>query len=153
MNLKSSKFLIAWITLVIYATSACAFIAVSHCCSGHSHLDGEAHEDHDHLAVDLDFERISASEHAFAPNGSSFSHGHCCGQGLHGEGDGIALHAANCQRSTEPNRFMTWLSLFAELSYWQLDSHHAFCGTGNALFRASARSPALESILTVSLLI
>jgi hypothetical protein len=140
-------------TVVIYAMSGCAFISAGHCCSGHSHLDGEAHEDHDHLQMDPAFDKISLSEFARATNDFSLSQRHCCGQGLHDEGDRIALHTTNCARSTEPNRVVTWLSSSDEAGHGQPDSPHVHSRASCALCRASARSPALESILTVSLLI
>ncbi len=153
MNLGSTKVLIVWMTVVLYAISGCAFINVGHCCSGHSHIDGQAQEDHDHLPVEPGSEKIPLSEFAVAPNDSSLSQRHCCGQGLHGEGERIAFHAVNCQRSAEPSRLVTWLSSSAALCHGQVELSYAFSRGDCALSRAPARSPALESILTVSLLI
>jgi hypothetical protein len=153
VNLGSRKVLIAWMTMLIYAVSGCLFINSGHCCSGHSHLDGEAQEDHDHLPIEPGSEKISLSESTFAPNDFSLSRRHCCGQGLHGEGDRIALHAASSQRSTDPSRLVTGLSQSAEADHGPQDSLHVHSRASCTLSRASARSPALESILTVSLLI
>lgn len=146
MNLKSHKVFIAWITVVIYTMSACAFISTGHCCSGHCHLDGEAQEDNDHMPVEL-------SGFASAPNEFSLSQRHCCGQGLHGGNEKIALHAVNCQRSIEASRLAAWLSWYAALSHEQPDFAYVLAREGWPLSRAPARSPALVSILTVSLLI
>jgi len=153
MNLKSRKIFIAWISVVIYAMSACALISAGHCCSGHSHLDSEAQEDHDHPPTEPRSDEIFLSGFASAPNEPSLSQRHCCGQGLHSEGERIALHAASCQRSTEPSRVVTWLSSWDEPGHGQPESPHVYNRALSALSRASARSPALESILTVSLLI
>jgi hypothetical protein len=153
MKPRSPKILIAWMTVVIYTMAGCAFITDGHCCSGHSHVDGEAQEDHEHLPVEPGSDRLALSEFASAPNEFSLSQRHCCGQGLHGEGERIAFHAVNCQRSAEPSRLSTWLSSSAAPCHGQADFPHAFPRVGCALSRAPARSPALESILTVSLLI
>jgi hypothetical protein len=151
VHLGTRKALMIWITGLIYALSACAFISPGHCCSQHSHGEGEAHADHDHEIPG------SVSDVAFLdliplPNGLSLSQRHCCG-GLHGEGGRIALHAGNCQRSTEPSRMLTWLAPSDEASHGPSDSTHVHGRASCAFSRASARSPSQESILTVSLLI
>lgn len=152
MHLGTRKALMIWITVLVYALSACAFIAPGHCCSGHSHSEGVAHEDHDHVIAG------SPSDEAFShlsplPSELAWSHRHCCGQGLHGEGERIAFHAASHQRSTNPSRLITWLSPSAEVVHGSPESPHVDSYASCTLSRASARSPALESILTVSLLI
>jgi hypothetical protein len=153
VNLRPHKVLVVWMTMLIYAVSGCAFINSGHCCSGHSHPNGEAQEDYDHLPVEPGSEKISLSEFTPAPNDCSLSQRGCCGQGLHGEAERIALHAASSQRSTDPSRLVTGLSPSGEADHGPHDSLHAHSRTSCALSRASARSPALESILTVSLLI
>jgi hypothetical protein len=152
VDLGTRKVLMTWMTVLIYALSACAFMNSGHCCSQHSHGEGEAHGDHDHVIAG------SSSDVAFSdliplPNDFSLSQRHCCGQGLHGEGDRIAFHAASCQRSNDPSRLVTWLSPSAEAEHGPHDSLHVHNPSSCALSRASARSPALESIRTVSLLI
>jgi len=152
VNLGSHKELIVWMTMLIYMLSGFAFINSGHCCSEHSHMDGEAQEDH-HLPVQPCSEEIALSELTSVPGDFSLSQKHCCGQGLHSEGNGIALHVVNCQSPTEPSPLSTWLSSFAALRHGQHESPHVFSGAGCAVCRASARSPTLASILTVSLLI
>jgi hypothetical protein len=153
VHLGTRKALIAGMTVLIYTVSACAFIAPSHCCSQHSHGDGDEHGDHDHVISESASDAPVLSGLTSRSTEPSFSQRRCCGQGFHGKGDGIALHAANCQRPTEPNRLVTWLSPSAAPDHGgpvRLNYHSlSIC----ALSRAPARSPALESILTVSLLI
>jgi len=153
VHLGTRKALMIWMTVLIYALSACAFIRAGHCCSQHSHGEGEGHGDHDHAIAEFASDGLAHADLISLPNELSLSQRHCCGQGLHGEGDRIALHAASSQRSTEPSRVLTWLSPLDEAGHQRPNSSHVYsCGSG-PFSRASARSPALESILTVSLLI
>ena len=152
MHSGTRKALMTWITVLIYALSACAFISPGHCCSQHSHSEGEAHEDHDHVIGGSESD-VTFSDSIPLPNELAWSHRHCCGQGMHGGGERIALHAVSYQRLTEPNCVTAWLSPSHEGRHGRPDSPHVGGHASCALFRAHARSPALESILTVSLLI
>lgn len=151
MNLTSRKILIAWMTMLMYAASGCAFVNSGHCCSGHSHLDGEAHHEHDHLPQEPGSDDSAASEPDYTHNDFSLSPRHCCGQGIHGEAERIALHVASSQRSTDPYFSGSLSSLRGDDGL--RDSLCIHSRTNYALSRATARSPGLESILTVSLLI
>lgn len=146
------KALMIWMTALIYAVAACVFIGSGHCCSQHSHGEGEAHGESDHVIAGS-VSDVPFSELMLLPNEPAWSKKHCCGQGLHNQSDRISLHGTTCQRSIVPNRVVTWLSLSDEPGHWQPDFPHAHSRSYHALNRASARSPALESILTVSLLI
>lgn len=152
MRLGTAKAVMNWMTLLIYLLAVCSFIDLRHCCSGHSHDEGEAHGDHGH-AVDRSSVDVCFSNSMPLPNGLTWSQRHCCGQGLHGEDDRVALHAVNCQRSSEPSRVVTSLPSQDKAGYGQPESPQVHCRAGHTLFRASARSPALEFILTVTLLI
>jgi len=153
VNLRSHRVLTIWMTVLIYGLSGCAFINSGHCCSGHSHPDVQPLEDHDHLPTEDAHDDIAVSDSGSVPNDFSLSKRHCCGQGLHGESDRIALHVASCLRSSDPSRMVKWLSASDEADYGQPDSPYVRIRSCCALSRPSARSPALESILTVSLLI
>jgi hypothetical protein len=146
------KALMAWMTVLIYALSACAFIIPGHCCSQHSHGEGEADGDHDHMIAESAPDGLALSDLTSLLNEPSVSR-HCCGQGLHGAADRIALHAASSQSSTEPSRVVRWLSPSAEADHRRPEILNLHSLSMCALSRPSARSPALESILTVSLLI
>jgi hypothetical protein len=148
----SRRALMTWMTALIYVLSSCALISPGHCCSQHSHGEVDAHGDDDHLVAESPPD-VAFSDLETLPNELVWSRMHCCGQGPHGEGQRIALHAASCQRSTEPSRPAPWLSASAEAAHGGPYSPNAH-GLGTCpLSRASPRSPALESILTVSLLI
>ncbi len=147
MDLKSHKMLTAWITVLTYAISLCAFINAGHCCSGHSHPDGQAQDDHDHLPLQASSENIVLSESTSSTDHLLFFQRPCCGQSLQGENHRIAL------RSTEPSRLVTWFSAGLETGYEQTVCASVEYPINCAVSRACARSPALESILTVSLLI
>ena len=153
MQSGARKALMTWMTVMIYAIFACALVGAGQCCSQHSHDKGEGHGDRDHVIPDSVFDGVALSNLIPLPNQLAWSQKHCCGQGLHVADDRIAFHVVNCQRSTEPSRPPTWLSSSTALCHGQPDSSDLFARAGCSLSRASARSPALESILTVSLLI
>jgi len=145
------KALPALMTAMIYALWACALISPGHCCSHHGHGESEVTGDHDHgrLSDHFAFDGPNPSCLTSLSHEISLSQRHCCGQGLHGEDDRIALHAANCQGANEPTRLVTRLSQSADAVHAQLGCRR----TNSALVQASARSPAQESILTFFLLI
>jgi len=137
-------------TLLLYTVSACYFIQTSHCCSHLELHDHDSQDDHQHPA----HTPLAETSTSLLCNQDTpfFSQPHCCGKGLdHGDREQTP-HVANAQNLLDRKPFPEAFCHFNDEAGSQSSpAEPDLIVSGFPYF--FARSPALQSLRTVLLLI